>query len=105
MNARFAIISVAILLASSRTSALNPALDITQYAHTAWRIGEGVLNSRVVSIAQTPDGYLWLGTESAVPDRRRASRARPARNTERYPARTSPGCSYAGRAALARHRR
>ena len=66
MNARYAIIVVAIVLSSSRTSALNPALDITQYAHTAWKIGEGLLSSRVVSIAQTPDGYLWLGTESGL---------------------------------------
>ena len=66
MNARYAIIGLAVVLASSRTSALNPALDITQYAHTAWKIGEGFLSSRVMSIAQTPDGYLWLGTESGL---------------------------------------
>ncbi len=66
MNARHAIVCLAVVLASSRTSALNPALDITQYAHTAWKIGEGLLSSRVVSIAQTPDGYLWLGTESGL---------------------------------------
>jgi len=43
--------------------ALNPALDVSQYAHTAWRIREGFTRGAVSSIAQTPDGYLWLGTE------------------------------------------
>jgi signal transduction histidine kinase/ligand-binding sensor domain-containing protein len=39
--------------------ALNPSLDISQYVHTPWKVNEG----SVYSIAQTPDGYLWLGTE------------------------------------------
>ena len=43
--------------------ALNPALDVSQYAHTAWRIREGFSKGAINSIAQTPDGYLWLGTE------------------------------------------
>jgi signal transduction histidine kinase/ligand-binding sensor domain-containing protein len=43
--------------------ALNPALDVTQYAHTSWKLDEGFLNGAVHSIAQTPDGFLWLGTE------------------------------------------
>src|SRR4026209_2478051 len=42
---------------------LNPALDVSQYAHTAWKIREGFPKGQVVSIAQTPDGYLWLGSE------------------------------------------
>jgi signal transduction histidine kinase/ligand-binding sensor domain-containing protein len=43
--------------------ALNPALDVSQYAHTAWRFREGFSNGKIAGIAQTPDGYLWLGTE------------------------------------------
>ena len=43
--------------------ALDPALDVSQYAHTAWKVNEGFTNSEITSIAQTPDGYLWLGTE------------------------------------------
>jgi len=46
--------------------ALNPALDVGQYAHTAWTVREGFLKSRVSAIAQTPDGYLWLGTETGL---------------------------------------
>src|SRR5713101_4008282 len=43
--------------------ALNPDLDVSQYAHTAWRIRDGFPKGLVLSLAQTPDGYLWLGTE------------------------------------------
>jgi len=43
--------------------ALNPALDISQYAHTSWKLREGFSRGRITSIAQTPDGYLWLGTD------------------------------------------
>ena len=46
--------------------ALNPALDVSQYIHTAWRLRDGFAASRIVSFAQTADGYLWLGTESGL---------------------------------------
>ena len=42
--------------------ALNPSLDVSQYAHTSWKSRDGFPGS-IHSIAQTPDGYLWLGTE------------------------------------------
>src|SRR6266850_886160 len=42
---------------------LNPALDVSQYAHTSWKIRDGFFKGQISSIAQTPDGYLWLGTE------------------------------------------
>ena len=43
--------------------ALNPALDVSEYAHTAWKVRDGFVKGTIGSIAQTPDGYLWLGTE------------------------------------------
>src|SRR5262245_12351557 len=46
--------------------ALNPALDVSQYAHTAWKIRDGFIPSRITAMAQTQDGYLWLGTESGL---------------------------------------
>src|SRR5438128_4488257 len=42
---------------------LNPALDVSQYAHTSWKIRDGFSKGQITSFAQTPDGYLWLGTE------------------------------------------
>jgi ligand-binding sensor domain-containing protein len=47
--------------------ALNAALDLNQYAHNAWRVREGFANGRrILSLAQTSDGILWLGTESGL---------------------------------------
>jgi len=43
--------------------ALNPSLDTNQYAHKSWTIRDGFFKGVITSIAQTPDGYLWLGTE------------------------------------------
>ncbi len=39
------------------------SLDVVQYAHTSWKIREGFAKGAIQAIAQTPDGYLWLGTE------------------------------------------
>jgi signal transduction histidine kinase/ligand-binding sensor domain-containing protein len=47
---------------STQSVALDAALDVNQYAHTAWKIRDGFMASPVGSFAQTPDGYLWLGT-------------------------------------------
>ena len=44
-------------------SALNPDLDVSQYAHTSWKIRDGFVKGEIDSMAQTQDGYLWLGTE------------------------------------------
>ena len=53
----------AVLACCNIASALNPSLDVSQYAHTAWTVRDGFFKGAVTSIAQTPDGYLWLGTE------------------------------------------
>src|SRR4030095_422651 len=45
---------------------LDPTLDISQDAHKAWRLRDGFFKSPVCCIAQTPDGYLWVGTESGL---------------------------------------
>ncbi len=43
--------------------ALDSSFAISQYAHTAWTTRSGFLQGAISAIAQTPDGYLWLGTE------------------------------------------
>jgi len=45
---------------------LNPALEISQYAHKAWTVRDGFFKGSVYAIAQTPDGYLWMGTEFGI---------------------------------------
>src|ERR1700722_2578930 len=54
---------IGLILACPCAFALNPSLEINQYAHKAWTIREGFFKSTINAIAQTPDGYLWLGTE------------------------------------------
>jgi ligand-binding sensor domain-containing protein len=44
-------------------AALNPSLDISRYAHTAWTARDGLSAGAIFAMAQTPDGYLWLGSE------------------------------------------
>ena len=53
----------ALLLFPQSAFSLDPSLDISQYAHTSWKIRDGFLPGTVYAIAQTADGYLWLGTE------------------------------------------
>ena len=43
--------------------AIDPDRRITQYAHAAWRVQDGFFTGTPWSIVQTPDGYLWLGTD------------------------------------------
>jgi hypothetical protein len=58
------ITALLILLGSSvRVFALDPKLDVSQYAHKAWRVRDGFTKGAITSLAQTSDGYLWLGTE------------------------------------------
>jgi len=54
---------VLILAWSPRALALNPSLDVNQYAHTAWKTRDGFAKGLIYAIAQTNDGYLWLGTD------------------------------------------
>jgi signal transduction histidine kinase/ligand-binding sensor domain-containing protein len=66
MRTRVAICLAILLWCGHRAFALNPTLAIRQYSHTAWTIRDGAFSSQVQAIAQTPDGYLWLGTESGL---------------------------------------
>ena len=52
-----------LLVCPADAFALNSSLDVSQYAHTSWKISEGFSKGLIRSIAQTADGYLWLGTE------------------------------------------
>src|SRR5215475_9755099 len=51
-----------VLLTASCALGLDPSLDVSQYAHRSWRYRDGFAKGTIESIAQTSDGYLWLGT-------------------------------------------
>ena len=57
------IFTLTFLLGSSPALALDPSLEISQYAHTAWTVRDGFSLGNIYAMAQTPDGFLWLGTE------------------------------------------
>jgi signal transduction histidine kinase/ligand-binding sensor domain-containing protein len=47
--------------------AVDPSRRISQYAHYAWRIQDGLFTGGFSGeIVQTKDGYLWIGTESGL---------------------------------------
>ena len=51
------------LVVCPRAFASGSPLDVSQYAHMSWKVRDGFVKGAIFSIAQTPDGYLWLGTE------------------------------------------
>src|SRR5262245_46330209 len=53
------------LLASS-SFALDPDRLITQYIHNIWTVDQGLPHNVTTAIAQTPDGYLWVTTQSGL---------------------------------------
>jgi signal transduction histidine kinase/ligand-binding sensor domain-containing protein len=67
-RALVAVCTLCVLLWCPRARALSPALDISsQYAHTGWTYRNGPLQGGAVyAITQTPEGYLWLATQSGV---------------------------------------
>lgn len=46
--------------------ALDPQKSFGQYVHDAWTSADGLPQNTVMTIAQTLDGYLWLGTEGGL---------------------------------------
>jgi signal transduction histidine kinase/ligand-binding sensor domain-containing protein len=60
------VLAWALLALCPRALALDPSLDISQYAHTSWKVRDGFPKGPVTDVAQTPDGYLWFGTESGL---------------------------------------
>jgi ligand-binding sensor domain-containing protein len=47
-------------------TALDPRLSLRQYVHTSWTKMEGKPLPAVSALAQTTDGYLWLGTDDGL---------------------------------------
>jgi signal transduction histidine kinase/ligand-binding sensor domain-containing protein/DNA-binding response OmpR family regulator len=60
------VVVAGLLIAAQSAAGLDPTRAITQYAHESWHTVDGLPQDNIVSIAQTPDGYLWLGTEEGL---------------------------------------
>jgi signal transduction histidine kinase/ligand-binding sensor domain-containing protein len=57
---------VCLLGLASHAQALDPAKRLSQYVHVNWQTADGLPQNSVQALLQTPDGYLWLGTQSAL---------------------------------------
>jgi len=58
--------AVLLLICPESASALDPDRAVTQYAMQVWQVEQGLPHNSVIVIAQTPDGYLWCGTENGL---------------------------------------
>jgi signal transduction histidine kinase/ligand-binding sensor domain-containing protein len=57
---------LSLLLVAGSSWAVDPSRHISQYAHTAWRVQDGIFTGAPSAITQTADGYLWVGTENGI---------------------------------------
>src|SRR6185503_11521436 len=46
--------------------AVDPGQPMRRYFHTAWRLRDGFLPGEPTALAQTTDGFLWIGTLAGV---------------------------------------
>src|ERR1700689_4092410 len=53
-------------LCSRPLSALDPHKELTQYSASVWTQQQGLPQDAVRAIAQTTDGYLWVGTDGGL---------------------------------------
>lgn len=54
------------LAVTFQAQALDPPKALTQYRHDSWQVENGLPQNSIYAIAQTPDGYLWLGTSAGL---------------------------------------
>ena len=59
-------IALAAALGASQAGAISPDLSLTQLGHTAWRVQDEAFPGTPTSIAQTSDGYIWIGTPAGL---------------------------------------
>ncbi len=54
---------VALLASALSVSALEPSTTLANYGRQAWVMENGLPQNTVQALAQTRDGFIWLGTE------------------------------------------
>lgn len=62
----FVVATALVLALPTGAAALDPSKAITQYLHDIWQTRDGLPQNTITAIAQTPDGYLWLGTREGL---------------------------------------
>ena len=66
IGALLGLFALGVLLGSPCALALDSSLEVSQYGHTSWTAKDGVSIGAIFAMAQTRDGYLWLGSESGL---------------------------------------
>ena len=59
-------VACGVIAAAARAGALDPQKAISQYIQTVWTTDAGLPQTSIYTVAQTGDGYLWVGTESGL---------------------------------------
>ena len=60
------VVAVVALCGLQVAHAIDPAREVSQYVRDAWGTEQGFPGGPVHAIAQTADGYLWLGTDKGL---------------------------------------
>jgi signal transduction histidine kinase/ligand-binding sensor domain-containing protein len=66
MKARVTAGAVLLCVFTRGALALDPHKSLTQYSRTVWSQEHGLPQDTIRAIAQTTDGYLWLGTDEGL---------------------------------------
>src|SRR5271165_3347532 len=61
----FSRLLIVCFMCCTNLAAIDPHQPITQMHHTAWSAKEGVIGE-VLAIAQTSDGFIWVGTTGGL---------------------------------------
>jgi signal transduction histidine kinase/ligand-binding sensor domain-containing protein len=56
----------ALLAAAPAARALDPGRAVTQYVRRSWGTESGLPQATVMALAQTPDGFVWMGTQAGL---------------------------------------
>src|SRR2546430_3580119 len=63
---RLNLIFLLLLCGGGTVVALDSRRDLSQFGHEVWLTENGLPQNTVHSIAQTRDGYIWIGTEEGL---------------------------------------
>src|SRR3990172_8164874 len=63
---RFLVMLFVAVLSPGDAHSLDPQKPVTQYVHDMWQTEDGLPMSSVGPVVQTPDGYIWLGTQEGL---------------------------------------
>jgi len=58
--------AVAVVCCETAAFGIDPNRTVSQYIHDSWGTERGFPGGTVTSMAQTPDGYLWIGTDRGL---------------------------------------